>query len=201
MFCKIFIPCVFKSLLLAAAVSCSTVKQTKTLVLYYSQTGAPPVLSLLNSVNVGEKTIVPFCTFSSGGLESSYNDIKKSWPEAKLKEGFGIRNARIEKAAKELQRFLISGGFIEGEIQALPEFPEQQEVGEEQVAIFNAACSSYPMPLGSPVSYAARTTPEGTEYLFGAVNPGMDGNSSTSMIYVFESSEEGSSPEFIRAVR
>ena len=79
-FCKIFIPCVFKSLLLAAAVSCSTVKQTKTLVLYYSQTGAPPVLSLLNSVNVGEKTIVPFCTFGSGGLESSYNDIKKSWP-------------------------------------------------------------------------------------------------------------------------
>ena len=108
---------------------------------------------------------------------------------------------QIMKVIKKLQRFLISGGFIEGEIQALPEFPEQQEVGEEQVAIFNAACSSYPMPLGSPVSYAARTTPEGTDYLFGAVNPGMDGNSSTSMIYVFESREEGSSPEFIRAVR
>lgn len=261
-------------LLLAAAVSCSTNKQSKALVLYYSQTGATravaeeiarmtgadiesidvvqpydgtyqetilrcneerangvlpelaplksdlsdydliflgypiwygscahPVLSLLKSTEVGEKTIVPFCTFGSGGLESSYSDIEKHWPEAKLKDGFGIRNARIANAAKELERFLISGGFVEGEAQVLPEFPEQQAVGEAEIAIFNAACSSYPMPLGSPISYACRTTAEGSEYLFGAVSPGRDGSSTSSQIYVFVSNEEGSSPEFIKAVR
>ena len=38
---------------------------------------AHPVLSLLKNTEVGEKTIVPFCTFGSGGLESSYSDIER----------------------------------------------------------------------------------------------------------------------------
>lgn len=164
-------------------------------------TCALPMLSLIETVDVGEKIIVPFCTFGSGGLESSYIDIKKNWPNANIKDGFGIRNARISKAAKEVERFLITGGYKEGEIENLPDFPEQQEVGDAEIAIFNAACSSYQMPLGSPVSYASRKISDGTEFLYTAVSQGRDGNESYSKIYVFVSNEDGSVPEFTKVVR
>ena len=157
--------------------------------------------TLLETVDAGEKTIVPFCTFGSGGLESSYIDIKKNCPDANIKDGFGIRNARISKAAKEVDRFLIAGGFKEGEVENIPEFPEQQEVGDEEIAIFNAACSSYPMPLGSPVSFASRETSDGKEFLYTAVSQGRDGNKSYSKVYVVVGNEEGSVPEFTKVLR
>ena len=164
-------------------------------------TCALPMISLLETVDAGEKTIVPFCTFGSGGLESSYIDIKKNWPDANIKDGFGIRNARISKAAKEVERFLIAGGYKEGEVENIPEFPEQQEVGDEEIAIFNAACSSYPMPLGSPVSFASRETSDGTEFLYTAESQGRDGNKSYSKVYVVVGNEEGSVPEFTKVIR
>ena len=147
-------------------------------------TYAPPVGALLNEEKFEGKTIVPFCTFGSGGLDTSSNDLKKALPGAVVMEGYGVRNARISSAPAEVERFLIANGYIEGETEAVPDYSEQQPVTEEQAAIFEEACSGYQFPLGTPVSCGLRETPWGTEYLFTAQNASADGQVSQSSIYV-----------------
>ncbi|MDO5443045.1 MAG: flavodoxin [Bacteroidia bacterium] len=157
---------------------------------------APPVEALLKVVDLGGKTIVPFCTFGSGGLQASVADLKKALPKAEVREGYGVRTARVQSAAVEVPRFLAAGGYIEGEVEVLPDFSEQKPVTEEEAAIFDTACSSYQFPLGTPVTCGSRTAPEGTEYLFMAENAAAGGASSTSKIYVIANRTDGGQPEF-----
>gem|GEM_PF-3309942 len=123
-------------------------------------TCARPMLSLLNEVDFSGKTIVPFCTFGSGGTYSSVADIVAAQPDADVRPAYGVRAARVEKAPAEITRFLINNGYIKGEKVVLPEFSEPQPITEEQLAIFDAACGSYPMPFGTPETCAERITPE-----------------------------------------
>ncbi len=164
-------------------------------------TYAPPVAALLGELNLDGKTIVPFCTFGSGGLQSSVSDLRKALPNADIREGYGIRVARISKVGEEVERFLVLGGFKEGKAEAYPDYSAQAPVTEEQAAIFEAACSGYPMPLGKPVTAGMRETPAGTDYLFEAEGNGPDGSVSRSKIYVTVPREEGGVPEFTMVVR
>lgn len=164
-------------------------------------TYAPPVEALLKNVDFTGKTIVPFCTFGSGGLQSSTADLKAALPEATVLEGYGVRTARVDQAPKELSRFLAVAGFTEGSYEQYPEFSEQETVNEEEAAIFNEACSGYQFPLGTPVTCGSRNTEEGTEYLFKAESIGMDGSKSTSDVYVIANRKDGGKPEFTQVVR
>ena len=47
-------------------------------------TYAPPVATFLNNVDLSGKKLVPFCTFGSGGLESSTEELAKAEPNARL---------------------------------------------------------------------------------------------------------------------
>ncbi len=160
---------------------------------------ARPVLSLVQTEKFEGKKVVTFCTFGSGGLESSTDDLCRLLPEAEVYEGYGVRNARISKAPAEIERFLVEAGFKEGQVDPLPEFSEKREVTAEEEAIFNAACGSYEMPLGEPVSVASRPVPGGVEYDFTAVGKGMPGQQSESSIYVL--ALDGQTPEFTKVVR
>ena len=160
---------------------------------------APPVAAMLQDNDLNGKTIVPFCTFGSGGLESSVAELKKALPDAQFCEGYGVRNARVAKCPDEIAAFLVNAGFMEGIKDVLPEFSAQQPVGELEAVIFDEACGSYPMPLGTPLSVGSRVTPTGTEYLFTTESQAPDGGVSTAQIYVL--SEDGAAPEFIKAVR
>ena len=131
-------------------------------------TYAPPIATFLANNDLSGKTIVPFCTFGSGGLESSIKDMTTAQPNAKVLEGYGVRAARLEAMSKEVEQFLIAGGFIEGEYTAPAEFPEQHPVDEDEAAIFNAAVDGYPMLNAEAISVASRTITDGTEYLFTA---------------------------------
>ena len=51
-------------------------------------------------------------------------DVAAAQPDAMVDKGYGVRNARIEKAPAEIARFLIENGYIEGEIASLPEYSE-----------------------------------------------------------------------------
>ena len=73
-------------------------------------TYASPVETLIKKYDFAGKTIVPFCTFGSGGLESSSANLVKALPKAKIQPGYGVRQARIKYAAKELDRFLTENG-------------------------------------------------------------------------------------------
>ena len=133
-------------------------------------TYAPPVFTWLDQVDLSGKKVVPFCTFGSGGLESSIEDLTKAEPEAEILPGYGVRAARLEAMPKEIDQFLKAGGFLEGEFVKLEEFPEQHPVSDEESAIFDAAVDGYPMIHAKASAVASRAIPEGTEYLFTVVD-------------------------------
>ena len=133
-------------------------------------TYAPPVITWLNQVDLSGKKVVPFCTFGSGGLESSVKDLVEAEPKAEILPGYGVRAARLEAMPKEIDQFLKAGGFIEGEYTKLEEFPEQHPVNEEEVAVFDAAVGDYPMMHAQAKAVASRNIPDGVEYMFTAVD-------------------------------
>lgn len=159
-------------------------------------TYAPPMATLLKAENFEGKVVVPFCTFGSGGLRSTVENIKKVLPKATVLDGFGIRNARIGKVSQELPQFLINAGIKPGTPITLPAFSTQQEPTETEKMIFNTACGDYPMPLGTPVSVSSRKINGGTEYLFIVEQKDGKGFSGQAQIYVTASDSADVKPEF-----
>lgn len=164
-------------------------------------TYAMPIATLVKENDFVGKTVVPFCTFGSGGLSTSAQALKDALPKADIKKGYGVRQARIEAAPKELNRFLIENGYKQGDIAPLPEYSEQVPVTEEDSLIFDAACSGYQFPLGTPITVGKRETEESMDYKFTAKSIGFDGKESTSTIYITVSDGEGAKPEFTEVVR
>lgn len=159
-------------------------------------TYAQPIAALVKTLSFEGKKVVPFCTFGSGGLNSSSEALKAALPKAEILDGYGIRNARLAVASEELNRFLIEREYKEGEIEALPAFMEQHPVSEEEAAIFTAACANYPYPIGTPVTVAARTTSTSTDYLFTAESQNPAGETTSASVCVTVGNEEGAKPEF-----
>ena len=156
---------------------------------------APPISSLVKEYDFAGKKIVTFSTFGSGGLEQGVKDLKEALPAAVIAENhFGIRNARIQSASKEVNRFLVENAFVEGTVEPLPAYSELQPVTDEEVKLFDAACGDYQFPLGTPVLVGKRETADGVDYVYS-----VDSNGATSTIYVTVAN--GGTPEFTRVVR
>ena len=167
-------------------------------------TYAPPVATFLDQVDLSGKKVVPFCTFGSGGLESSVKDLVEKQPKAEVLPGYGVRAARLEAVPMEIDQFLKAGGFIEGEYTKLDEFPEQHEVSEDEAAIFEAAVGDYPMMRAQAKTVASRTLPNGTEYLFNAVDLPREDNPNmppAGGMQVYVTVIEGESPVFTKVIR
>lgn len=164
-------------------------------------TYARPIASLIESQKFEGKKVVTFCTFGSGGLQSSTSDLKAALPNAEVIEGYGVRNARINSIKEELNRFLIEGGYKEGDIEALPGFMEHKPVTAEDTEIFNQACGDYQFPLGTPIDVAIRETATSTDYEFSAKSQDKDGKETTATIYVTVGKEANAKPEFTQVVR
>ena len=162
-------------------------------------TYANPIVTLLKAEDFAGKTIVPFCTFGSGGLNTSTVDLEKALPKAKIQKGYGVRAARIMKVEKELNRFLIENGYKKGSVKKLADYSEQKPVTAAEKALFDEACSNYQFPLGTPQTVGKRDTADGTDYKFSVISRGMDGKEATSTIYV--TVEKGGKPEFTEVVR
>ena len=153
-------------------------------------TYANPIVTLLKQQDFAGKTVVPFCTFGSGGLNTSSDALVKALPKAKIAPGYGVRTARVAAAAKEVDRFLKENGYKKGKVEKLADFSAQQPVTD-----------SYQFPLGTPQTVGKRQTPDGTEYKFMVKGRGMGGEESTSVIYVVVDKAEGAKPEFTQVVR
>lgn len=164
-------------------------------------TYAMPIFTLVQENDFAGKTVVPFCTFGSGGLNTSSDALRKALPKANIQKGYGVRTARVAVAAKELDRFLKENGYKKGKVSKLPDYSEQQPVTEEEKAVFDAACSSYQFPLGTPQTVGKRMTDDGTDYMFTVKSRGMNGVEGTSIIYVTVGREPGAKPEFTEVVR
>ena len=166
-------------------------------------TFAPPVITWLNSVDLSGKTIVPFCTFGSGGLDSSTRDLAAKQPNANILPGYGVRAARLAAMPKEINQFLKANGFLEGEYAVLPEFPEQHEVSAEESAVFDAAVDGYPMLHAKATKVAVRAIPDGTEYLFTAVDLPREGapEMPAHELQVYVTVANGEAPVFTQVIR
>ena len=164
-------------------------------------TYANPIVTLVKENDFAGKKIVPFCTFGSGGLNTSSDALRKALPKATICEGYGVRTARVAAASKELDRFLKENGYKKGKVEKLPDYSAQQPVTDSERAIFDAACSSYQFPLGTPLTVGKRTTDDSTDYQFTVSSRGFDGAESTSTIYVTVGKEQGATPEFTEVVR
>jgi flavodoxin len=167
-------------------------------------TYAPPVQKFLLGADLSGKKIVPFCTFGSGGLESSVNDLKQAAPNSEIMPGYGIRAARMEAMPKEVDQFLKANGYLEGEFVKLEEFPAQHEVSEEEAAIFDAAVDGYPMLHAKAKTVATRTLPNGMEYLFTAEDLPRENKPNmppAGELKVYVTVENGQTPVFTKVIR
>ena len=167
-------------------------------------TYAPPMGAFIASADLAGKKIVPFCSFGSGGLDSSVRDLKAAQPEADILPGYCVRAARVAAIEKEVDNFLKAGGFIEGEFFQPGEFGEEHPVSEEEAAIFDAAVNGYPMLNAKAATVASRAIENGTEYLFTATPlPREDRPDFPPMgdVKVYVIAEEGQNPEFTQVLR
>ena len=166
-------------------------------------TYAPPVATFLANTDLSGKKIVPFCTFGSGGLESSVKDMVEKQPKAEILNGYGVRAARMDAMPKEIDNFLKASGFLEGEYVKLDEFPGQHNVSEEETAIFNAAVDGYTMLHAEAKTVASRNLPNGVEYLFTAIDLPREDNPDMPVreIKVYVTVENGAAPVFTNVVR
>ena len=167
-------------------------------------TFAPPVGAFLSQVDLSGKKVVPFCTFGSGGLESSAKDLAEKQPNAEILPGYGVRAARLDAVPKEVEQFLTVSGFLEGAY-VLPEpFPEQHLVNSDEAAIFDAAVDGYPMLNAKAKSVASRAIPEGIEYLFTAVDMPREDKPDmppAGELQVYVTVEKDAKPVFTKVVR
>ena len=167
-------------------------------------TYALPMGAFLKQADLSGKKIVPFCTFGSGGLDSSVKDLAKAQPNAEILPGYGVRAARVDAVPQEVDQFLKAGGFIEGEYTKLEDFPEAQPATEEQAAIFDAAVKDYQMIHAKATKVASRTVPGGTEYLFTAEDLPREGASqmpAPGEMKVYVLALDGQDPVFTQVVR
>ena len=168
-------------------------------------TFAPPFGAFLDQVDLSGKKIIPFCTFGSGGLDSSVKNLAEKQPNAEILPGYGVRAARMAAVPQEVDQFLKAGGFIEGEFTKLDAFSEPQPATEDQAAIFDKAVGDYPMISAKATMVASRAVPGGTEYLFTAVDkprPGAPaGPAPAGEIKVYVLALDGEAPVFTQVVR
>lgn len=162
---------------------------------------AQPVGSWMKNVDLSGKVVVPFCTFGSGGLETSVAELKKAAPNAKFMNGYGVRTIRIAKAADEVNEFLIRSGIKAGEVEAEVPFVEKRNLNDEEKGIYDAACGDYPYPLGTPILVSTRNVKNGTEYRYITESNDANGNPTQAEVFVLVSNEEGVGPEFTKVVR
>ena len=166
-------------------------------------TYAPPIATWLSKVDLSGKKVVPFCTFGSGGLESSMRDLAAKQPKANIIDGYGVRAARMAAMPGEVDQFLKASGFIEGHYIKLQDFSTQHAVSAAEAAIFDGAVGNYPMIKAQAVSVATRPVPYGIEYLYVAKDlPREDRpDMPLSEMKIYVTVAHGEAPVFTKVVR
>lgn len=162
-------------------------------------TYAQPIAGLLKQCDFSGKTLITFCTFGSGGLQKSTEDVANAQPKAMVVEGYGVRTARLASMPAELDRFLIEHGLKEGTVEALPAFMEQHPVNKDEVEVFDQACGDYAFPIGTPVSVAVREWEGTVDYEFTVKCTDREGRDASALVYVTKA--EDAKPEFTQVVR
>lgn len=70
------------------------------------------IFSFIEEYDLSNKTIVPFCSYGTGGIASSVKDIKKALPKnCNVLEPFSVYRADINQAQSDVNKWLKEIGF------------------------------------------------------------------------------------------
>ena len=69
------------------------------------------VNTFLENIDLTGKTVIPFCTSSSDGIEGSMTDIQNSAEGANILDGIRISGSSAESNRSEIQNWLTELGF------------------------------------------------------------------------------------------
>ncbi len=162
-------------------------------------TFAPPIYAFLDSNDLGGKVLVPFCTYGSGGLKNSAEELKRLVPGAQVAKTFGIAHKRISRAPEEVARFLSSLP-VEEEVGMVGAYSESRLLTPEDSIVFEKATADYAYLNLSPKSVMSQVV-AGTNYVFLCEMKGPDGVSAEAQVLVFEPLPGQGLPEMIRVDR
>ncbi len=71
-----------------------------------------PFFTLLEKYDIGDKTIIPFCTHEGSRYGRSEQDLKRLCPRARMLEGFEVRGSRAGGAQKNVDAWLHKIGLL-----------------------------------------------------------------------------------------
>lgn len=162
-------------------------------------TFAPPIYAFLDSNGLDGKVLVPFCTYGSGGLKNSAEELKKLVPGAKVTKPYGIAHKRISKAPEEVSRFLYSISAEENETM-VGAYSEERNLTPEDLDVFEKATADYAYLNLSPKSVMSQVV-AGTNYVFLCEMKGPDGIPAEARVLIFAPLPGQGSPEMIRVDR
>ncbi len=162
-------------------------------------TFAPPIYAFLDSNDLKGKVLVPFCTYGSGGLKNSAEELKRLVPAAKVTKAYGIAHKRISRAPEEVARFLVSIP-VEEEERMVGAYSEERLLTAEDSSVFAQATADYAYLKLSPKSVMSQVV-AGTNYVFRCEMKGPDGILAEARVLVFEPLPGQGSPEMIRVDR
>ncbi len=73
-----------------------------------------PFFTLLEKYDLGDKTVVPFCTHGGGRFGHSLRDLKSLCPHARILEGFEVSGSRASRAQNDMDVWLRKLGLLAG---------------------------------------------------------------------------------------
>lgn len=162
-------------------------------------TFAPPIYTFLDSNDLNGKVVVPFCTYGSGGLKNSAEELKRLVPGMKLVKPYGIAHKRISKAPEEVRRFLQTISSREDE-EMVGAYSEMRLLTSEDSTVFAEATADYAYLNLVPKSVMSQVV-AGTNYVFLCEMKGPDGILAEARVLIFEPLPGHGLPEMIRVDR
>lgn len=72
-----------------------------------------PVFSFLEKFDFTGKEIWPFCTYDDGGFGHSLEDLRKTCPTARIREGLSMRGAEVQNEIRAIEEWAC-GCFFDG---------------------------------------------------------------------------------------
>ena len=71
--------------------------------------------TLLEKYDLGDRTVIPFCTHEGSRFGRSEDDLRRLCPRARMLEGFEVRGRRVSGAQEDVDEWLKGLGFsVEG---------------------------------------------------------------------------------------
>ena len=71
-----------------------------------------PVFTFLETHDLGDRTVIPFCTHEGSRFGRSERDLRRLCPQARILKGFEVRGSRVGQARGDVETWLREIGMV-----------------------------------------------------------------------------------------